>query len=48
VVFKECSHEEAIGRKGRGVYWDKRKDVMWIGIRGRMSCGLIGTGWMIT
>jgi len=29
-AFEERSYEEALGRKERGVYWNKEKDVMWI------------------
>ena len=29
-AFEECSYEEALARKERGVFWNKEKDVMWI------------------
>jgi hypothetical protein len=28
-AFKECLHEEAVERGGHGIFWNKRKDVMW-------------------
>ncbi|PMD39214.1 hypothetical protein L207DRAFT_513697 [Hyaloscypha variabilis F] len=29
-AFEECSYEDAVGREGRGVFWNKEKDVMCI------------------
>ena len=29
-ALEECSYEEALGKKGRGFYWNTKKDLMWI------------------